>query len=412
MRTLCPNLDNQDALETVLEVPLPDETTFDANNRPSTDYGVSGGRNAEIQLLLGVVGAPLIPLPIPSPHSNIIIINNHQPIEASMAKYIVAQYIAATGGERSLNSVDNMFAVGKVKMVASEFIDGDGISMGCNGLGSVMKIKSVRNNNGGGEMGGFVLWQKRPNLWSLELVVSGCKMSAGSDGKVAWRQTPWHHSHASRGPPRPLRRSLQGLDPRSTANLFTNSICIGEKTINGEDCFVLKLEAEPSSLKQRSSNNVEIIHHTIWGYFSQRTGLLHHLKDSNLIKIKALGSDNLVFWDTTMESLIQDYRVVDGINIAHGGHMTVSLSRCGEKSESQSRTKMEEVWTIEELDFNIKGLSMDCFLPPSDLKKVVDQEIEDDVVGSDTKSARFASKSRGMRFGASKVVDFDPTRDR
>ncbi|KAI3748832.1 hypothetical protein L6452_12212 [Arctium lappa] len=104
--------------------------------------------------------------------------------EVSMAKYIVQQYIAATGGERALNSVDNMFAVGKVKMVASEFIASDGISMNCNGLslgGSVMKLESVRNN-GGGEMGGFVLWQKRPNLWSLELVVSGCKISADSDG--------------------------------------------------------------------------------------------------------------------------------------------------------------------------------------------------------------------------------------
>lgn len=30
---------------------------------------------------------------------------------------------------------------------------------------------------------------------------------------------------------------------------------------------------------------------------------------------------------------------------------------------------MEEVWDIEEVDFNIKGLSMDCFLPPGDLKK-------------------------------------------
>ncbi|KAF2296198.1 hypothetical protein GH714_036698 [Hevea brasiliensis] len=30
---------------------------------------------------------------------------------------------------------------------------------------------------------------------------------------------------------------------------------------------------------------------------------------------------------------------------------------------------MEEVWAIEEVDFNIKGLSMDCFLPPRDLKK-------------------------------------------
>lgn len=419
MRTLCPNLDNEDGLETVLEVPIPEET-FDGNSnvpwrtmKPvitphSTEHG---GRNAEIQLLLGVVGAPLIPLPISSGQPTTIksSINDH-PIEASMAKYIVQQYIAATGGERALNSVDSMFAVGKVKMVASEFIAGDGINMNCNGLslgGSVMKIKSVRN--GGGEMGGFVLWQKRPDLWSLELVVSGAKISAGSDGKVAWRQTPWHHSHASRGPPRPLRRSLQGLDPRTTANLFTNSICTGEKTINGEDCFVLKLEAEPSSLQIRSSKNVEIIHHTVWGYFSQKTGLLHHLKDSHLIRIKARGSDN-VFWETTMESMIQDYQTVDGINIAHGGRTTVSLFRYGENSQSHSRTKMEEVWTIEELDFNIKGLSMECFLPPSDLQKVDDQETDDGVDSGDKKSARLVTKSRGVfsKIGVSKVVDFDP----
>ncbi|BAT95671.1 hypothetical protein LR48_Vigan02g109600 [Vigna angularis] len=69
-----------------------------------------------------------------------------------------------------------------------------------------VKVKKMQKK---GEVGGFVVWQKKPELWCLELVVSGYKISAGSDGKVAWRQTPWHHSHASRGPPRPLRRLLQ-----------------------------------------------------------------------------------------------------------------------------------------------------------------------------------------------------------
>jgi hypothetical protein len=123
--------------------------------------------------------------------------------EASMAKYIVQQYIAAVGGERALNSVDSMYAMGKVKMVASEFCAGEG------SLNNNKTLKVKNQKHGGGEMGGFVLWKKRPDLWCLELVVSGCKISAGSDGKVAWRQTPWHHSHASRGPPRPLRRFLQ-----------------------------------------------------------------------------------------------------------------------------------------------------------------------------------------------------------
>lgn len=120
--------------------------------------------------------------------------------EGAMAKYIVQQYIAACGGENALNRIDSMYAMGKVKMATSEFISGDG---------KMMKSRSIKN--GGGEMGGFVLWQKRPDLWCLELLVSGYKISAGSDGKVAWRQTPWHNSHASRGPPRPLRRSLQVL---------------------------------------------------------------------------------------------------------------------------------------------------------------------------------------------------------
>lgn len=121
-----------------------------------------------------------------------------------MAKYIVKQYIASVGGEKALNSIDSMYAMGKVKMAASEFCAGEGSLND-----KLMKVRHLKNGVGGGEMGGFVLWQKGPDLWCLELVVSGCKISAGSDGKLAWRQTPWHHSHASRGPPRPLRRFLQ-----------------------------------------------------------------------------------------------------------------------------------------------------------------------------------------------------------
>ncbi|XP_044480173.1 uncharacterized protein LOC123206944 [Mangifera indica] len=420
MRKLCPNFDREDGLETVLEVPIPEEMFITNKNshrswqnikcwiKPYNEKSSSsssttvlfGSRNAEIQLLLGVVGAPLIPLPILSDDHRPINKNiKDHPIDASMALYIVKQYIAAVGGEKVLNSVDSMYAMGKVKMAASEFSAGEG------SLND--KLLKVRNfkNGGGGEIGGFVLWQKRPELWCLELVVSGCKISAGSDGKVAWRQTPWHHSHASRGPPRPLRRFLQGLDPRSTANLFSNSICVGEKTVNDEDCFILKIEAESSTLRARSTSNVDIIRHTVWGYFSQRTGLLVQLEDSHLLRIKTATNES-IFWETTMESLIQDYRIVDGINIAHAGRTCVSLSRFGENSESHSRTRMEEIWAIEEVDFNIKGLSMDAFLPPGDLKK--DQEEGSGIV---TKNARLPFKIRtastSARVSVSKVVAID-----
>lgn len=121
--------------------------------------------------------------------------------EGSMAKYIVKQYVAAVGGESALNSVESMYAMGEVR-VGSEFSAGEE----CVSSKKMGKVKKVQMK---GELGGFVVWQKKPELWCLELVVSGYKISAGSDGKVAWRQTPWHHSHASRGPPRPLRRLLQ-----------------------------------------------------------------------------------------------------------------------------------------------------------------------------------------------------------
>lgn len=86
MRTLCPNLDREDGLETVLEVPIPEETFNNSNNnnmswknmkswmKPHTDKlltpTVYGGRtNTDIQLLLGVIGAPLIPLRVYSDHA-------------------------------------------------------------------------------------------------------------------------------------------------------------------------------------------------------------------------------------------------------------------------------------------------------------------------------------------------------
>lgn len=203
--------------------------------------------------------------------------------------------------------------------------------------------------------------------------------------------------------------SGQGLDPRSTANLFSNSVCVGEKTVNDEDCFILKIEAESSTLRARSTSNVEIIRHTVWGYFSQRTGLLVQLEDSHLLRIKTAKNES-IFWETTMESLIHDYRIVDGINIAHAGRTCVSLFRFGENSESHSRTRMEEIWAIEEVDFNIKGLSVDCFLPPGDLK--TDQE---DSCGIVRKNARLPFQIRtaptSTRVSVSKVVAIDEADD-
>lgn len=320
----------------------------------SVSGSCSGNRRSDLRLLLGVMGAPLAPVHVsygePLPHLSI----KDTPIETSSAQYILQQYIAASGGLKLLNTIRNSYAMGKLKMVASEFE-------------TATKIVKNRHASKSSESGGFVLWQMAPEMWYVELAVGGSKVHAGCNGKLVWRHTPWLGAHTAKGPVRPLRRSLQGLDPLTTASMFSDARCIGEKKINGEDCFILKLCADPHTLKSRSEGPAEIIRHVLFGYFSQRTGLLIHIEDSHLTRIQSNSGGDSVYWETTINSYLEDYHPVEGIMIAHSGRSVVTLFRFGEVAMSHSKTRMEEVWTIEEVAFNVPGLSLDCFIPPADL---------------------------------------------
>ncbi|KAL2232651.1 UNVERIFIED_CONTAM: hypothetical protein Sindi_1445100 [Sesamum indicum] len=309
---------------------------------------------SDVRLLLGVLGAPLAPVHVsnndPLPHLCI----KDTPIETSSAQYILQQYLAASGGQKLQNSIQNAYAMGKVKMLASD-------------IETATRVIKSRNSAKAAESGGFVLWQMNPDMWYVELALGSSKVHAGCNGNLVWRHTPWLGAHAAKGPVRPLRRALQGLDPRTTANMFANARCTGEKKINGEDCFILKLCADPHTLKARSEGPAEVIRHVLFGYFSQKTGLLVHLEDSHLTRIQTNGGD-AVYWETTINSFLDDYRPVEGIVIAHSGRSVVTLFRFGETAMSHTKTRMEEVWTIEEAAFNVPGLSIDCFIPPAELR--------------------------------------------
>ncbi|KAL8553417.1 hypothetical protein ACS0TY_001911 [Phlomoides rotata] len=319
-----------------------------------------GNRRSDLRLLLGVMGAPLAPVHVsstePLPHLSI----KDTPIETSSAQYILQQYTAASGGQRVQSSIKNAYAMGKMKMIASE-------------LETATKVVKNRNVSRAAETGGFVLWQMNPDMWYVELAVGGSKVHAGCNGKLVWRHTPWLGAHTAKGPVRPLRRALQGLDPRSTASMFADAVCIGEKNINGDDCFILKVAADHRTLKARSEGPAEIIRHVLFGYFSQKTGLLVQMEDSHLTRIQSNGGE-AVYWETTTNSFLDDYRPVEGIMIAHSGHSIVTLFRFGEMAMCHTKTRMEEAWTIEEVAFNVPGLSVDCFIPPSDLRTCEDEK--------------------------------------
>ncbi|XP_072954823.1 uncharacterized protein [Typha angustifolia] len=418
MKKLCPNWDREDGLDTVLEVPIPepDETFLSTgSSKPTKSWRTNmkawlrfyAGRHApysldgeaDLQLMLGVVSAPLAPLPIEDYQTIAPCDVKEGPLTESMAKYILRQYVAAVGGEKALSSMSSMYAMGKVMMKSS-------------GNGSYGHGKGSRVNFSGGEMGGFVLWQKKPEMWCMELVVAGCKISAGSDGKVAWRQTPWQQrSHAFRGPPRPLRRFLQGLDPISTATLFSHAACVGEKAINGDDCFVLHLDASPAALRARGRRNADVVRHTVRGYFSQRTGLLVQIEDAHLVQIKDPSTQEIAYWETNTESFIDGYRMVDGVHVAHSGRTTVSLVRAGEKGEGRTKSMVEETWNIEEVEFNVMGLSLECFLAPGDLEEEEEEEEEMDegcdvALNSARPPLRF-QVGGGVRIGPSQVAAVD-----
>ncbi|KAG6546072.1 hypothetical protein Mapa_012478 [Marchantia paleacea] len=320
-----------------------------------------GNKRADLRMLLGVLGAPLAPIPVPGAVKEITpprASPKDTDIEASSAQYILQQYIAATGGSKLQNSIYNFFAAGKVKMLASEYETAN-------------KLVRPRSTAKAAEVGWFNLWQMQPNMWlvDVELEADGHRVhvSAGCDGKLVWRHTPWLGAHASKGPVRPLRRALQGLDPKTIATIFTNARCVGEKKIDDEDCFTLKLATDPDTLSSRSAGPAEIIRHVLYGYFSQKTGLLVRIEDSHLTRIQNHGEDT-IYWETSIESTLEDYREVDGLTIAHGGKSVVTLFRFGEVAMSQVKTRMEEVWTITEVALNVQGVSNETFLPPADIR--------------------------------------------
>ncbi|KAJ3674407.1 hypothetical protein LUZ60_005023 [Juncus effusus] len=316
-----------------------------ARGRKAADGGGVRGRSVGSEVVVG--GSEMLP------HLSVKDI----PIETSSAQYILQQYIAASGGQTLLKST---YTSGTTRMSALEFETAGG-----------KVVKNRRRSGKAAESGRFVIWSMEPEMWYIELALGGSKVHAGSNGRIVWRHTPWLGVHAAKGPVRPLRRALQGLDPLTTAVMFSDSLCIGERKVNNEDCFVLKRSTDPQTLKSHSTaSSAEIIRHVAFAYFSQKTGLLIKLEDSHLTRVQPGGSNGSesVYWETVINSEISDYRLIEGVLVAHKGKSSVSLLRFGEVALSQRVTRMEETWSIDEVAFNVAGLGNNCFIPPRDLK--------------------------------------------
>ncbi|CAK9177183.1 unnamed protein product, partial [Ilex paraguariensis] len=165
-----------------------------------------------------------------------------------------------------------------------------------------------------------------------------------------------------------------GLDPLAVSAAFSLAQYMGEKRITDVDCFVLKLSADQTDLAERSDNTAEMIKHVMFGYFSQRSGLLVYLEDSYLTRIQSPGS-HPTYWETTMGTKIEDYRTVDGVMIAHSGQSSAIITQFGDNLRAGPViTRLEETWMIDDLALNVAGLSIDCFIPPGEVQKDYPEE--------------------------------------
>ncbi|XP_023540199.1 uncharacterized protein LOC111800643 [Cucurbita pepo subsp. pepo] len=306
-----------------------------------------GKKSDSLNVLLSVLGCPLFPVSV---QPNTIVSSTNQ--VSSSSQYIIEHFIAATGCRKLKGRVKNIFVTGKLTMgMADEVSSGGG--------GPTVGVA---------QKGCFVMWQMIPNKWLIELAVGGHSIVAGSDGNVAWRHTPWLGSHAAKGAVRPLRRAFQGLDPLAISEVFSPAQYMGEKQIMAVDCFVLKLSADQTDLVDRSDNTAEMIKHAIYGYFCQRRGLLIYLEDSSLTRIQSPGSHPM-YWETTMSTKIDDYRPVDGVMIAHSGETNVVITRFGDDLKTGPMiTRLQESWSIDDVAFNVPGLSVDSFIPPKQIQ--------------------------------------------
>lgn len=337
--------------------PLPEEPTGEEQAKKKTlnlrdwlarSFGnwLRTHNQSDLRILLSVMGCPLCPAPFLS--------KQPQDTMKSPAAYIMQQYKATTGCQKMEGAVKSMYVSGNVRMVMAQHDPRPPNS----------------SSSGDRHEGHFVVWQMAPSMWLLELSVSGRQIIAGSDGRVAWRHTPWLGSHAAAGGARPLRRALQGVDPATIASMFSNAQFFGEKVVEGDDCFVLKLDVDPVALSARTDGAAEMINHVMFGYFSHRSGLLVYLEDTQLEHMHSPGGEAM-YWKTTVASYIGDYREVEGVKIAHSGRSVVSIGNFGSGVRAkQVSMRMEEDWMIDDVVFNVAGLSLHSFMPPTNVEMI------------------------------------------
>lgn len=229
--------------------------------------------------------------------------------------------------------------------------------------------------------GRFQLWQMPPNAWHMEVAFGETKIRATCDGELVWRSCSWTNSSTAKGPVRPLRRVLEGLDPPTVADVFASGEYQGDESLDGEECMCIKVMANPLALMSmstgggspgggRPSDICDVLSYEVEGFFSKSSGLMIGLRDHHLTKTKT-SSNTTIYWERVMVTRTADFQAIEnGMVIPRRGRSVLSLAkRCDDDSSATLRAWVREQWTIDAVHHDTSA-SQAFLARPADLVMV------------------------------------------
>ncbi|GJP75320.1 hypothetical protein CLOP_g5773 [Closterium sp. NIES-67] len=257
---------------------------------------------------------------------------------------------------------------GQISQWASEIVMGNK---------TVYASPTARLAGGDAATGSFRVLQVPPNTWHMGISVGEYRMEAACDGELVWRRSSWMPATTAKGPVRPLRHLLAGLDPPTVADVFAAGEYAGDESVEGDECMCLKVMANPLALMSmstggntmggRQQDTCDVLAYQVEGLFSKASGLLVGLRDHHLTKTKTT-SNTTIYWERVMVTRVEDFQPSEGgLLIPRRGRSVLSLAkRCDDDPSGTMRAWVREQWTVESVGrdtSSIKGL----LVRPSDL---------------------------------------------
>lgn len=188
----------------------------------------------------------------------------------------------------------------------------------------------------GGIKGQLKLYQAAPNKVLMDIDLPGIgKISQGTDGETAWSNDPLTGARIKKGDERAQAIRRATFNEAKWRDTYKTAECMGEEDVDGKPCYKLKLTTPEGDVR------------TNW--YDKKTHLL----------VKQSSKEKSPQGDVEQESLVSDYKKVDGVLLPY---------KLVQKVGGQ-----EVVTTLDKVQFNV-DMPADRFALPEEIKKLKEKD--------------------------------------